>query len=178
VVGPTGPQGIQGPTGPAGSGGGSGGGTSVTGPTPPATAVAGDQWWDTYTGRQFIYYGGAWVEEGPALQGKDGSWTTAQIINNQSGNYTLVAGDVGKLVIMNTGTTSANLTVPPDLGLSGGNRIDFLQYGSGQVTVVGGSGVTVSFPGSLGPKLRTQYSSATLLCITTNVYVLIGDISA
>jgi hypothetical protein len=96
-------------------------------------------------------------------------------VNYQAGSYTLVASDVGKIVIM-TSTTPVNLTVPVGLGLGEGNRIDILQYGTGKVTVVPSSGVSVNT--SLGLNFRARYSSATLLCITTNAYILIGDITS
>ena len=83
VVGPTGPQGPAGPTGPTGAVGGTGpvGPTGATGPrgiwtttssTPPATATAGDSWFDPNTGGIFIYYDGYWVETGAAPQGPTG----------------------------------------------------------------------------------------------------------
>jgi hypothetical protein len=94
-------------------------------------------------------------------------------VNYQSGNYTLVSSDVGKIVIM-TSEAPVNLTVPVGLALGEGNRIDILQYGAGKVTVTPSSSVSVNT--SLGLNFRARYSSATLLCITTNAYVLIGDI--
>jgi hypothetical protein len=69
-TGPTGPTGATGPTGPANR-------LTVTGPTAPSSAVDGDQWWDTHTGRQFVYYGTAWVETGAAFQGPTGPAGTA-----------------------------------------------------------------------------------------------------
>ena len=83
VVGPTGPQGPAGPTGPTGAVGGTGPGgpTGATGPrgiwtttssNPPATATAGDSWFDPNTGGIFIYYDGYWVETGAAPQGPTG----------------------------------------------------------------------------------------------------------
>ena len=72
VVGPTGPAGLTGATGPTGP-------TGplrrqfVTGPTSPAgTLNNGDQWWDTETGREFVYYNNLWVESGAAFQGATG----------------------------------------------------------------------------------------------------------
>ena len=39
--------------------------TSVTGDTPPDGAIEGDQWWDSVTGRGYVYYQGLWVEMSP-----------------------------------------------------------------------------------------------------------------
>jgi hypothetical protein len=50
-----------------------------------------------------------------------------------------------------------------------------MSIGTGQVTVAA-DGVTLN--GTPGLKLRARYSSGTLYCIGTNLYVLIGDLSA
>ena len=113
---------------------------------------------------------------GPAgPQGAPGDWSSAQTLNAQTGtSYSLVAGDVGKLVTLTNGSPIA-LTVPAGLGLTAGQRIDLAQLGAGQVTVAG-SGATVNSTPTL--KLRTQYSAATLICTATNVYLLVGDLAA
>jgi hypothetical protein len=113
---------------------------------------------------------------GPAgPTGATGDWSTAQTINAQTGTtYTLVAGDVGKLVTL-TNAAAIALTVPAGLGLASGQRIDLAQLGAGQVTV-SGSGATVNSTPTA--KLRTQYSAATLICTATNVYLLVGDLAA
>jgi len=67
-----------------------------------------------------------------------------------------------------------DITVNGSLDLSAGQRIDLLQLGTGQVTVVA-SGATVSGTPSL--KLRARYSAATLLCTGTDTYVLVGDLA-
>ena len=99
------------------------------------------------------------------------------VTNAQSASYTLVLGDKSKLVEM--GVSSANnLTVPPNSSVAFpvGTQINILQTGSGQTTVVAGSGVTVN--GTPGLKLRAQWSYATLIKRATDTWVLVGDISA
>jgi hypothetical protein len=61
----------------------------------------------------------------------------------------------------------------PDI-LAIGERIDFLQDGTGQITFAA-SGVTIS---SKGGKLKTagQYSGATLVKVAASQYRLIGDL--
>ena len=54
-----------------------------------------------------------------------------------------------------------------------GARIDLLQVGAGQVTVGG----TATINGTPTLKLRTQYSAATLICVASNSYVLVGDLA-
>jgi hypothetical protein len=70
---------------------------------------------------------------------------------------------------------AVTVTVGTSLGLTAGQSIDLLSLGAGQVTVTNGSATLVGTPGL---KLRTQYSSASLFCIGSNSYVLIGDLSA
>jgi hypothetical protein len=71
--------------------------------------------------------------------------------------------------------SAVTVTVNGSTGLSAGQAIDILQIGAGQVTVVASSVTVNSTPGL---KLRTRYSSATLFCVGSNDYVLIGDLSA
>lgn len=101
-------------------------------------------------------------------------WTTPQVVNARVAAYPLVASDVGKLVTVDT-AAPVNVTVPAGLGLTAGQRIDLLQLGTGQVTVLA-SGATVNGTPTL--KMRARYSAATLLCVGTNSYVLVGDLAA
>jgi hypothetical protein len=56
-----------------------------------------------------------------------------------------------------------------------GQRIDIMQYGAGQVTVAGDTGVTLrATPTS---KLRATYSSASIIKIAENEWVLAGDLA-
>jgi hypothetical protein len=51
-----------------------------------------------------------------------------------------------------------------------------LQTGTGQTTIVATGGVTIN--ATPGLKLRTQWSSATLIKRAENTWVAIGDLSA
>jgi hypothetical protein len=100
------------------------------------------------------------------------------LINAQTGTtYTPVLTDAGKLITLSN-AGAITLTVPPSssVGYANGTSIDILQKGAGQVTVVGGSGVTVNASPSL--KLRTQNSAATLIEIATDTWQLVGDLEA
>ena len=102
-------------------------------------------------------------------------WYIGQPINAQTGtSYTLAASDRGGLVSLSN-AAATTLTVSTAVALAAGERVDLVQLGAGQVTVAA-SGVTVNT--TTGLKLRDQYSAATLLCISTGVYVLGGDLSA
>jgi hypothetical protein len=56
-----------------------------------------------------------------------------------------------------------------------GQRVDILQYGAGQVTVSGDTGVTVRFTPT--NKLRAQYSTASLIKLGTDEWLLSGDLA-
>ncbi len=98
-------------------------------------------------------------------------------INSQTGtSYTAVASDEGKLVSLNN-ASPITFTIPPNSSVSytTGVRLDIVQYGAGQVTVAGGSGVTVNSTPTL--KLRAQYSAASCVKISTNEWLLVGDLA-
>lgn len=100
------------------------------------------------------------------------------LINAQTGTtYTPVLTDAGKLITLNN-AGAITLTVPPSasVGYANGTSIDMVQIGAGQVTVVGGSGVTVN--ATPGLKFRAQYSAATLIEITSDNWILVGDLAA
>jgi len=132
--------------------------TGYTGPTGPTGATS------TVTGPTGY--------TGPT--GPTGTYAAAQTINAQTASYTTVSSDAGALVTMNVASGN-NFTVDTLTALSAGQRIDILQIGAGQTTVVA-SGVTIN--GTPGLKLRAQYSSASLICTASNTYVLVGDLSA
>lgn len=99
------------------------------------------------------------------------------IENAQTASYTLALSDAGKMVTMTVGSAN-NLTVPPNSSVAFpvNTRIDLIQYGSGQTTVVAGAGVTIYSSGSK-LKLTGQYSGASLWKKATDTWVLIGDIT-
>ena len=97
-------------------------------------------------------------------------------INTQSGTtYTLVATDSDSKMVQFTSSSSVIVTVPPAI-FTAGQQINLTRYGTGSVTLQGGSGVTVNATPSL--ILRAQYSAATLVCIDSTTFVLYGDLSA
>jgi len=70
------------------------------------------------------------------------------------------------------------LTIPTNSSVAYpvGTTIDIIQTGTGQVTIAGAGGVTVN--GTPGLKLRTQWSSATLLKRAENTWLVYGDLTA
>jgi hypothetical protein len=98
--------------------------------------------------------------------------------NAQTGTtYTLVVADAaGKLVTLSN-AAGITLTVPPSV-FSTGQQINIQAIGAGQVTLAQGSGVTITSTGASAsaPKLRVQYSGATIICTGTNTFTVMGDI--
>jgi hypothetical protein len=94
-------------------------------------------------------------------------------VSNKTANYTTVATDAGNTI----NSTSTAITVTVSNTLTAGQRIDFVQTGAGQITFAAGSGVTLN---SRGAKLKTagQYSGATVLCLASGSYLLVGDLGA
>jgi hypothetical protein len=98
-------------------------------------------------------------------------------INAQAGTaYTVVASDLGKLVTFSSGSPTL-VTVGTALAYPTGGQVNFAALGTGVVTLQGASGVDVfNNLGTATPKLRTQYSAATLVHLGSDDYLLIGDL--
>jgi hypothetical protein len=97
-------------------------------------------------------------------------------VNTQTGTtYTGVLTDAGKVVTLSNAST-ITMTVPPNSSVAYPTNtvIDLVQLGAGQVTVAAGGGVTINTSSTL--KLRTQYSSASLIKTDTDTWVLVGDL--
>jgi hypothetical protein len=118
--------------------------------------------------------------------GSDASWETLDLdlkadkllsTNSQSASYSLVLSDANKMVEMNVASAN-NLTVPlnSSQAFPVGTQINILQTGAGQTTIVATGGVTIN--ATPGLKLRTQWSSATLIKRATDTWVAIGDLIA
>jgi len=99
-------------------------------------------------------------------------------LNAQTGTtYTLVLTDAHKLVTLSN-ASAISLTVPTNASVAFdiGDQVNLLQLGAGQVTV-GGAGVTLRSQGSK-LKLNGQYSTATLVKIAADEWVLLGNTAA
>lgn len=102
-------------------------------------------------------------------------------LNAQTGTtYTFVLGDNGQLVTASN-ASAQTYTIPlnSSVAYATGAQINIIQIGAGQVTIQGTGGVTVASTGATAtaPKLRAQYSSATLIKVATDTWYVIGDIS-
>ena len=74
--------------------------------------------------------------------------------------------------------TANNFTVPPNssVAFATGYQLAVRQVGSGQTTIVEGSGVTVNTPETL--LMRKQGSTITLIKVATDEWDLVGDLEA
>jgi hypothetical protein len=131
----------------------------------PSTPQIGALWTDSDTDVIYVWNGSTWH-------------SPAGIERNVRGaSYTLVLSDRSKLIEMGVGAANT-LTIPPNSSAAFpiGTQITVLQTSSGQTTLAPGSGVTLN--GTPGLKLRTQWSSATLIKRGTDTWVALGDLAA
>lgn len=92
--------------------------------------------------------------------------------------YSLVLSDNGKMIEVDN-ADARTITVPKNsvVAFPIGAQINISQVGAGQVTVAPVDG-DVTINATPGLKLRTTWSSATLIKRDTNKWILIGDLSA
>lgn len=122
---------------------------------------------------------GTWIPIVSGVQGPTGATGATGAAGGFNSTQTIVTGatytpsssDVGKMIQL-TNTSAINITVNTGLGLTAGQSIDFLRFGTGTVTFNGTA--TIRYTPAL--TLRAQYSSATLFCVSTDTYVLLGDL--
>lgn len=118
-----------------------------------------------------------------STDGTTTSWAAAVAtlnvtFNAQTGTtYSLVSGDVNKLVTLSN-AGAITLTVPNGV-FTVGQQINIQQLGAGQVTVASDGTTVLTSTGatSTAPKLRAQYSAATIICTSSNNFTVIGDIA-
>jgi hypothetical protein len=104
-------------------------------------------------------------------------------LNAQTGTtYTFVLSDNGKLVTASN-ASAQTYSVPTNASVAypTGTQINIIQIGAGQVTIqaVTSGTTTIASTGATAnaPKLRAQYSSATLIKASTDLWYVIGDIA-
>jgi hypothetical protein len=96
--------------------------------------------------------------------------------NSNTGSYTLVLSDAGKVVVMNS--SSANtVTVPLNSSVTfpTGSVVNVVQTGSGQTSITGSAGVTIQSEGSKY-KVKAQYGLAGVVKTDTNTWVAFGNL--
>ena len=94
-------------------------------------------------------------------------------INDQTGTtYTLVAGDNGKVVVLDN-ASAVTVTVPS--GLGAGFNCSFVQKGAGQVSFDNNSGATTINNRQSHTKINAQYGVASIVAYAADTFVLAGD---
>ena len=104
--------------------------------------------------------------------------STTTTANTQTDSYALVIGDAGKIILMNKATANT-LTVPKNASVAfpTGTIVGVAQYGAGTTTIAPVDGdVTLRSAGSL-LALYTQYSTAVLIKIGTDEWIVSGDLA-
>jgi hypothetical protein len=103
------------------------------------------------------------------IEGVDGGFDSTQEIVSVGSSRALTSADTGKLI-----TNSGAITITVQ-GIAVGKQVDFIQTNAAQITFLAGSGVTLN---SKDARLKTagQYSPASIKCIATNSYILVGDL--
>lgn len=99
---------------------------------------------------------------------------THTVSTTASTTYTLLSTDASDFIY----TTSSNaVTFTVANVLSPGQYVNVIQVGSGQVSFVAGSGVTLnSIAGN--KKISAAHGAASIICISSGVYQLVGSLSA
>jgi hypothetical protein len=106
-----------------------------------------------------------------------GQVTDSTSINSQTGNYTLVIGDAGKFITVNSaGSSTVTIPLNSSVGFSLGTKIVIARIGAGAVAIGFAGGVTVN--GTPGLNLRATYSAATCIQIALNSWLVLGDLSS
>jgi len=94
------------------------------------------------------------------------------LANTQTSAYTLVASDAGKHINI----TNGGVTVPSGV-FSVGDAISIFNNSTNDQTITQGGSVTLRQAGTINTGNRTlaRYGLATILCVASNVFVIIGS---
>jgi len=180
------------------------GGMTVSDTAPSVDVGAGDFWYDSTGLNLYIYYSGAWVQvtsedpiffdlselldvsiDGDLLtnqilrfDGVSGYWVNSaprQTVSDSSATtYSVLNADSGKLLKFNSSSATS-----VDLGswsANIGEKVDIVQYGTGQVSVTVSGAASMVSPGN-SVTTRARYSLITVTCVASNTFLLSGDLT-
>lgn len=180
------------------------GGMTISDTAPSVDVEAGDFWFDSTGLNLYIYYSNAWVQVtvdeplffdlseltdvvigGDLLpnhtlrwDGTSGKWVNSaprqNVADSSSTSYSVANSDSGKLLkFTSSSATSVNLG---SWSANVGEKVDIVQYGTGQVTItVSGAASMVSPNNSV--TTRARYSLITVTCVASNTFLLSGDLT-
>lgn len=96
----------------------------------------------------------------------------------KTASYTLDTLDHQDNVVEMNSASALTFTIPTNTALAWpvGASMDIIQTGAGQVTISPDTGVTLNY--TPGNKLRTQWSSCTIMKRATNSWIVYGDLTA
>jgi len=125
----------------------------------------------------FQYYtGSAWSDVVPS------TLNASNLINTQTNStatsYNFTSADQGTTVRF-TSASTVTATIGTATAMTAGQRIDVIQDGAGIVNITAGTGVTLAGAGSTAVGFSmVQYEGATIYCVASNDYRVIGNITA
>lgn len=96
--------------------------------------------------------------------------------------YTLTYSDRGQMLLSSNGSTAGTIKIPTNanVNFAVGTQIHIMQNGTGQLTILANTPATTTIYSNAytttQPKIRGQYSVATLLKTATDVWYVFGDI--
>ena len=139
--------------------------------------TSSQRWRDLYLSGNTLIIGNATISASgsgivlPSGTKVSGNFATAQSINSQAANYTLVLDDAGKLIRI-TGT-GANLTIPTNSSVAFpiGSQLDLVNDTTGSVSVVGAAGVELKAAANIFA-LTERYSTSSLVKIDTDTWLM------
>lgn len=90
--------------------------------------------------------------------------------NSKSTSYSLLIGDAGKHVYTNSG-----VTIPSGV-FSAGNAVVVVNNSGSSITITQGTSTTVHLAGTAltGNRTLAQYGVATVLCVASNTFIIMG----
>ena len=93
-------------------------------------------------------------------------------VNAKTANYTLVVGDSGEFI---TCDGTFNITIP-SATFAAGDRVDFVNIGTGVITFLQGSGQTINSVDA-AVTIDTQWAGATFFFTSSTAGVLVGKLA-
>ena len=123
--------------------------------------------------------GTALTANGAALDVDLATVHTADFITDATTARTLTSTDAGKTILF-TSASATVVTVNASTDIPVGQRVDIVANGAGALTVTASTATvtgaaTSTTSGSF--TIGDQYSAATLLCVATDTYLLIGNVA-
>jgi hypothetical protein len=123
-----------------------------------------------------IYNGSTW------LSVPIGTINNANVVNTLTSStataYTLASSDQGTTLRF-TAAGTVTTTVSTATAFTAGQRVDILADGTAGVRITAGSGVTLAGAGTVATSYTyPQYDAASVLCVGSNTYRIIGNITA